>query len=419
MSDVDSPGHKRITPGETSPPDAGNALALGGVKVIDLTHFLAGPFCTMLLGDMGADVIKIEKPDGGDDTRRAGPPFVNGESAAFLGINRNKRSIVLDLKSAACVEVVRRMLKDADVFVQNLRPGTAERLGLGYQEVHALNPALVYCTISGYGSTGPYKDRPNFDLIAQGMSGLMSVTGHPGGPPAKVGVPITDLNAGMYAAYGILSAYVSRLRTGKGQQVDTSLLEAGIAYTFGESAVFFESGRVPGPTGSAHPLAAPYQALATSDGYVNVGAPNQTNWERLCEVIGRLDLLEDVRFASNAARVENRDALIDAMQPTFAGRTTAEWIGAMETVGIPCGPIKDMAEVYSDAQVIARDMVVEMEHPVAGTVRNIGFPVKLTATPAAVRMPAPTLGQHTEEVLAEYGYSQDEVAAFRDANIVS
>ncbi len=402
---------------ETSSPEIAQTSALDGVKVIDCTHFLAGPFCTMLLGDMGADVIKIEKPNGGDDTRRAGPPFVNGESAAFLGINRNKRSIVLDLKSAAGVEIVRRLVRDADVFVQNLRPGTLERLSLGYEEVHALNPALVYCTVSGYGTTGPYKDRPNFDLIAQGMSGLMSVTGHPGGPPTKIGVPITDLNAGMYAAYGVLSAYVSRLRTGEGQQVDTSLLEAGIAYTFGESAVFFESGRVPGPIGSAHPLAAPYQALATSDGYVNVGAPNQANWERLCEVIGRLDLLEDARFASNAARVENRDALIGAMQPTFAGRTTAEWIKAMEAAGIPCGPIKDMAEVYADAQVIARDMMLEMEHPVAGTVRNIGFPVKLSATPPVVQRPAPTLGQHTEEVLAEHGYSQDEIVAFRDTGI--
>lgn len=393
-------------------------LPLEGVKVVDCTQIMAGPFCTMLLGDMGADVIKIEKFEGGDDIRRSGPPFINGESAAFLGINRNKRSIVLNLKSQDGLEIARRLLGDADVFVQNLRPGSADRLGLGYDELHQLNPALVYCTISGFGTTGPEKNRPNFDLIAQGLSGLMSITGHHGSAPTKIGVPITDLNAGMYAAYGVLCAYITRLRTGEGQHVDTSLLEAGIAYTFWESAIYFASGNAPGPTGSAHPLSAPYQALKTSNGYVNVGAPNQSNWERLCRAIDRVELLDDERFASNPDRVRNKEALIEALQETFLKRTTDEWIDIMNSAGLPSGPIRDMSEVYKDEQVLARDMVVELEHPVSGTIKNIGIPVKLSGTPGIIRRPAPCFGQHTAEILAQHGYAPEQIAQFRVSKVI-
>ena len=391
---------------------------LEGVTVLDCTQFMAGPFCTMLLADMGANVIKVEKPNGGDDIRRSGPPFIAGESAAFLGINRNKRGIVLDLKSPEGAEVFRRMAAKADVVVENMRPGTMTGFGLGYEDIIEVNPALVYCTITGFGTTGPYHDRPGFDLIAQGMSGHMSITGYPGEPPARNGVPITDLNAGIYAAYGVLCAYVERLKTGKGQQVDTSLLEAGIGYTIWESAVYFATGEPPGRVGTAHLLSAPYQAFATSDGYVMVGAPNQVNWERLCKAIGRLDLLEDERFSSNAQRMAEKDALADTLGETFAARPTGHWLRVLEEAGVPTGPLNDLSQVYEDPQVLARDMVVELDHPTAGPTRNIGLPIKLSETPGRVDRPAPTLGQHTDEVLAEFGYARDEIAALREGGVV-
>ena len=393
-------------------------LPLEGMKVLDFTQIMAGPFCTMLLADMGADVIKVEKPDGGDDTRRMGPPFLNGESAAFLGINRNKRSVILNIKDEQGVGIAHRMAKDADVLIQNFRPGTLERIGLGYQDMQKLNPALIYCNISGFGNTGPYKDRGGFDLVAQGMSGLMSITGLPDSLPVKVGVPITDLNAGMYATYGILSAYISRLKTGNGQLVDASLLEAGIAYTFWESSIFFATGQLPTPLGSAHRLSAPYQAFPTSDGYINIGAANQANWERLCRAIDRHELLEDPRFATNADRMQNLEELVTTLEATFTTRSTAQWLEALEKAGVPGGPINNIADVYADPQVQAREMMVEMEHPQAGRVRNIGIPVKLSETPGSVRRPAPTLGQHTNEVLAEFGYSSDDITKLRESGAV-
>ena len=270
--------------------DSEPTLPLGGVVVLDCTQIMAGPFCTLLLADMGADVIKVEKPEGGDDNRRMGPPFIAGRSAAFLAINRNKRSLALDLRSEKGREVFLRLVEQADVVVENFRPGAMERLGLGYRQLGEIKPSLIYCSISGFGQTGPYRERGGFDLVTQGMSGLMSVTGTPGAPPVKVGVPITDLTAGMYGAYGILSAYIHRLRTGEGQMVDTSLLEAGIAYTFWESAVYFATGEIPGPLGSAHRLTAPYQAIRTKDGYINIGAATQSTWEGLCRAIGREEL---------------------------------------------------------------------------------------------------------------------------------
>jgi crotonobetainyl-CoA:carnitine CoA-transferase CaiB-like acyl-CoA transferase len=388
------------------------------MKVLDLTQFMAGPFCTMLLADMGTDVIKIEKPDGGDDIRRSGPPFVNGESAAFMGINRNKRSIVIDLKSGEGQSIVRRMVRDADVLVENMRPGTLDRMGLGYEDLRNENPALVYCSISGFGTTGPYKDRPGFDLMAQGMSGLMSITGVAGGPPMRNGPPIADLNAGIYAAFGVMSAYVSRLKTGVGQHVDASLLEAGIAYTIWESAIFFATGVPPGPVGSGHHLSAPYQAFATTDSYIMVGGANQANWERLCGAIGREDLLEEERFASNALRMQNLALLEETLQETLSLQSTAHWLDVLGRAGVPCGPINDMADVYADPQVAARDMVVELEHPLAGTTRNIGVPIKLSETPGSVRTAAPTLGQHTDTILAEHGYAPGDISGLRERGVV-
>lgn len=393
-------------------------LPLDGIRVLDFTQILAGPFCTMLLGDMGADVIKIEKPNGGDDTRRYGPPFINGESAAFMGLNRNKRSIVLDLKSPEGIAIARHMLEEADVMIQNFRPGAMNRIGLGYEDVKKENPGIIYCTVSGFGTTGPYKNKAGFDLVAQGMSGLMSITGFSDSPPAKVGVPIADLNAGMFSANAILSAYIYRLKTGRGQHVDASLLDSGIAYTLYESASYFATGEVARPVGSAHRMIAPYQAFATSDGYINIGAANQSNWERMCRAIGREDLLEHPRFSSNAERMIHIEELTPIMEEAFITQTKDYWAELLEKAGVPCGPIYDMAQVYSDPHVQARDMAVELEHPIAGKIRNIGVPVKLSETPGSIRMPAPALGQHTDEVLSQFGYSHDEVAQFRESGAV-
>lgn len=390
-------------------------LPLQGIRVIDFSQILAGPFCTMLLADMGADVVKVEKPNGGDDTRRYGPPFIEGESAAFLTLNRNKRSIVLDLKSEQGLGVVRRMLADADVMLHNFRPGVVERMGLGYADVSALNPAIVYCAVSGFGATGPYSQRAGFDLVAQGMSGLMSINGFPDAPPAKVGVPMADLNTGMFCAYGILTAYINRLATGKGQHIDASLLESGMAYTLYESATYFATGEVAGPLGSAHRMIAPYQAFATQDGYINIGAANQNNWERMCSAVGRDDLLDDARFASNPERMVNIQSLTPIMEETFRTRTTAHWVEILERAGVPCGPIYNIEQVYADPHVQSRDMAVELQHPKAGGIRNIGVAVKLSDTPGSVRTPAPLLGQHTDDVLAEFGYSDADIGALRQS----
>ena len=396
-----------------------DTTALEGVKVLDLTQIMAGPYCTMMLADMGADVVKVEKPNGGDDTRRMGPPFIEGESAAFLGINRNKRSIVVDLRSDEGREIVLDMARSYDVLVQNFRPGSLERMGLGYDQVRELNPSMVYCTISGFGVTGPYARRGGFDLVTQGMSGLMSVTGHPDSPPTKVGVPLCDLNAGMFAAIGILTAYINRLRTGQGQHVDTSLLEGGIAYTFWESAMYFATGEVPGPKGSAHRLTAPYQAFETSDGYVNIGAANQANWERLCTAIERDELVSDPRFAEPRDRMNNLDELIATLERTFSQKSSEYWLDALEDAGVPAGPIYNIEQVYEDPQVRAREMVVETDHPVAGRTSSIGIPVKLSDTPGRFRKPAPTLGQHTDEVLKQLGRSADEIAILRSHGAVA
>ena len=394
------------------------SLPLEGVKVLDLTQIMAGPYCTMTLADMGADVVKVEKPNGGDDTRRMGPPFIEGESAAFLGINRNKRSVVVDMKAERGRKIVRDMARESDVLVQNFRPGALERMGLGYEQVRELNPAIVYCTISGFGATGPYARRGGFDLVTQGMSGLMSVTGHPDSPPTKVGVPICDLNAGMFAAIGILTAYVHRLRTGQGQHVDTSLFEAGIAYTFWESAMYFATGETPGPKGSAHRLTAPYQAFATADGHVNVGAANQANWERLCAAVGRAELLTDARFVEPKDRMNNLDELTATLGETFARDTSQNWLEKLDAAGVPAGPIYDLEQVYQDPQARAREMEVETEHPVAGRISNIGIPIKLSDTPGAFRRPAPTLGQHTDEILGGMGVSEDGIADLRAEGVV-
>jgi len=393
-------------------------MPLDGMTVLDTTQVMAGPFCTLLLADMGADVIKVEKPEG-DDSRRIGPPFIKGESAAFLGINRNKRSVVLDLRTDAGKDAFRRLASQADVVAENYRPGTMARLGLGPDDLRKDHPELIYISVSGFGQTGPYAARPGYDLVAQGMSGMMSVTGYPGSPPVKVSVPLADLNAGMFAAYGVLSAYIHRLKTGEGQVVETSLLEAAIAYTVWESAELWGSGETPIPKGSAHRMVAPYQALATSDGFVNFAIGNQGIWDRFCKALGVEDLIADPRFASNPTRVEHYQELATELERTTTTKSSGEWLAFCEKAGIPAGPIYDMAEVYRDPQVLERGMLRVLEHPVAGPVNHIGIPVKMSLTPGEIRIPAPVLGQHTTEVLLRYGFSADEIAHVRNSHVSS
>lgn len=392
---------------------------LSGVVVLDLTQILAGPMCTMTLADMGADVLKIEKLQGGDDNRRMGPPFIKDWSAGFLAVNRNKRSLALDLQAEAGKAAFRRMAAAADVVVENFRPGVMERLDLGYDTLAALNPRLVYCSISGFGNTGPARRRGGFDLVAQGASGLMSITGHPGGPPAKVGVPITDLTAGLLAANGILSAYIYALRTGQGQQVDTSLLEAGVAYTVWESAVYFAEGAIPGPLGSAHRLSAPYQSLRTSDGYLNLGAATQPTWEQLCRAIGQEGLIDDERFRQPWDRKARETELAALLEETFSQQTTAYWLELLDAAGVVAGPIYNMEQVYQDPQVLAREMLVYWDDPELGTFRNIGVPVKLSATPGRIRRRAPALGEHSTEILRERGFTEPEIAELQQQGIVA
>lgn len=387
---------------------------LTGMRVVELAHIMAGPLCGLMLADLGADVIKVEKPNG-DDTRRSVPPAVNGESAAFMMLNRNKRGVVLDLKQPEAVTALRRLIDGADVLIENYRTGTMERLGLGYDRLSVDNPGLIYCSLSGFGRTGPYAERGGFDLIAQGMSGLMSITGEGHGrPPVKVGAPVTDITAGILAAMGCAAAYAHKLTTGKGQVVDTSLFEAGITHTYWQSAIAFATGDSPGPMGSAHPLTAPYQAFETADGWVNVGAANQTNWHRLLDAIGAPELADDPRFRDNPDRMANLEELERVLTAHFKSKSTADWLAAFEAVGLPAGPVLSVGEMHADPHVAARDMVVGLDHPQAGPTKTIGLPVKLSATPGGIKRPAPLLGQHTREVLAEIGMNTGEVDGLVD-----
>ncbi len=392
--------------------------ALHGIKVVELAQIMAGPTCGLLLADMGADVIKVEKLPGGDDTRGYGAPSIHGEPAAFMILNRNKRSLAVDLKTPGGLEVARRLIAGADVVLENYRKGTLDKLGLGYDVLSRDNPRLIYCAVSGYGRTGPYADKGGFDLIAQGFAGIMSITGEPGGPPAKSGTPVADVNAGILAALGIVAALVSRATTGRGQLVETSLMEAAIQQTYWQSAAFFATGQSPGPTGSAHILTAPYQAFSTRDGWINVGGANQANWERIAKVIGRPELVRDPRFATTADRVHHRAELAQLVGDKLGARTSAEWIAEFEAAGVPVGPVNRIGDMLADPQVAAREMVVEVDHPRAGRTRALGMPIKFSGSRGDLTRPAPLLGQHSREILAQLGYAAPEIEALQQAGAV-
>ena len=375
---------------------------LAGVKVLDLTRVLAGPYCTMFLGDLGAEVVKIEQPEVGDDTRAWGPPFVGGESAYFLCINRNKKSVTLDLKSNQAVGLLRRLAEGADVLVENFRPGTMERLGLGERELRAVNPRLIYASLSGFGADGPMKDWPGYDLIVQAWGGLMSVTGMPDGEPTKVGVAIVDIVAGLMLGKAILAALFARERTGAGQKLETSLLEAEVACLINAGSNYLVGGVVPGRWGNAHPNIVPYQSFKSRDGYLVIGVASEGIWRRLCQAIGMPGLADDPRFARNPQRVEHRGELIDILTEIFLQRDTAAWVTLLIDAGVPCAPVQTIDQVFLAPQVIAREMVVEVPHPTAGTIRMAGLPVKFSGTPASIRLAPPLLGQHTAEVLRSW-----------------
>lgn len=394
------------------------ALPLEGVRVLDLTSVMAGPYCSMLLGDMGADVIKIESfPDG--DTSRGFVPQIRGESYCFTVLNRNKRSLAIDMKSAKGRDIVQQLAKRADIITENFRPGVVKRLGLDYESLHLANPGLVYASMSGFGQTGPYAGRGGYDIIAQGMSGIMMMTGEPGGRPAKVGIAMNDIASGVTALYAILGAYISRLRSGQGQYVETSLLEAGLAWSQWEFGAFFGAGELPAPMGTRHRRAAPYQAYRTSDGYVTVGANNEKLWRAFCEqVCASPHWLSDPRYASNALRVQHADALQADIEAVFTSHPTAHWVEALDAAAVPGGPVYSYQQVFDDPHVKARAMVVEMEHPIMGTIKTFGSPVKSSGELVSIRRAAPWLGQHSEEIVRSLGIAEDEVKSLFDEAII-
>src|SRR2546428_2747662 len=385
---------------------------LAGMRVLELAQIMAGPTCGMMLADLGADVVKVEKLPGGDDARGYREPRVNGVSAPFLIMNRNKRGLALDLKHPRGRDILLRLVETADVLTENFRRGTLEKFGVGYDVLCKTNPGLIYCAVSGYGRSGPLGDKGGFDLIAQGFAGLMAITGEPNRAPVKTGNPVADINAGILAAAGIAAAYAHKLKTGQGQVVDTSLMEAALQQTYWQAAIYFATGESPGPSGSAHVLTAPYQAFRASDGWINIGGANQANWERIAEVLGHPEWCGDPRLATNSARMENLDALVASMEAVLATRPKADGIRPFDAAGVPVGPVHRLGEALSHPQTLSRAMVVDLVHPEAGETRALGCPLHFSATPTRIDRPAPLLGEHTREVLRECGYTESEIGSF-------
>ncbi|MCL7401820.1 MAG: CoA transferase [Thaumarchaeota archaeon] len=393
------------------------ALPLEGIRVLDFTRVMSGPFATMLLGDLGADVIKIEPP-GGDDTRGWGPPWIGGDSAYFMSANRNKRSIIIDLKKLEGREIVKKLVEKSDVVVENFRPGVAEQLGISYDNLSKINPRIIYCSISGFGQSGPYRDKPGYDLIALAMSGLMSITGEPNRPPVKFGVPIADLTTALFAALSIVSALYWREKTGRGQYIDMALLDAQVLLLSHQAFNYFATGEEPRRMGSAHPNIVPYQAFETSDGYIIVTVGSEKLWEQFCKAIGRPDLIENPKFRTNADRVINREELIEELERVFKPKPTRFWIEELEKAGVPAAPILTVGQVLNDEHVRYRGMVLEIEHPEAGVIKMLGTPFKMSVTPGVVRSPPPTRGQHTFEILRELGFDDEEIIELKSKHVV-
>ncbi len=399
---------------------AGQAAGpLSGLTVLDLSRVLAGPYCTMLLGDMGARVIKVEQPGRGDDTRHWGPPFVAGESAYFLSVNRNKESVTLDFKHPEGRNLLERLIARADVLVENFRPGTLARLGLGYDALARRWPRLVYCAISGFGQTGPRRARPGYDAVIQAEGGLMSITGPEDGPPFRLGVAISDLVTGLFAAQGILLALLARAATGRGQLVDIAMLDATAAILTYQAGIYFTTGETPRRLGNRHPTIAPYETFAARDGDLVLAVGNDAIWRRFCRAVDLDALADDPRFATNAARVRHAEALRRVLAERFQTRERREWLARLDAAGVPCGAVRDVAEVFADEQLLAREMVATVQHPTVGPLRVLGVPVKLSATPGGVRTPPPTLGEHTERVLrGDLGLDDEAIGRLRSARVI-
>jgi crotonobetainyl-CoA:carnitine CoA-transferase CaiB-like acyl-CoA transferase len=400
---------------------------LEGIKVIDLTRAMAGPFCTMMLADMGAEVVKIEPPPSGDETRAWGPPFIGKESTYFLSVNRNKKSIVIDLRKEKGVEIIKRLAKKSHVLVENYRPGTTEKLGINYESLSEINPSLVYCSISGFGQTGPSREKPGYDIIALASSGMMSITGEPGRPPVKMGVPVSDICAGMYGAYAITTSLYRQEeersrgeKESRGTYIDVSMFEGQISWLTHQASAYFATGENPEPTGSSHPSIAPYQAFRASDGkYFIVAVGNDELWKRFCDCLDLSKLTNDERFASNSARVKNKHDLEQELSKVLSSDSSANWISKISSAGVPCSPINKLDDVFSDPQVTSRNMVLETEHTTAGRIKQLSIPYHFSDYEFQIRSPPPILGEQTNEILSELGYSNPEISELRNGQVVS